>query len=880
MPQRRLQLQFRGFSGRPVASKHFMRFFMLSLALLLVGIFCLSSTTAKASAPPTRHGLTLQVKAGFDGHYRDRNWIPLFITVHNSGPDFSGTLSADSPESPTWRTTFSMIPISAYRATISVPHGEARQATIYLPVVTFFSVASVSVRLIDSQGNVLITQSAPLQALDSEDVFVGLLSHRLAGFDTLQTVPLPNQNGSMVIQSLDTQTMPDLAAVMNNFDMILLDTFTTSSLSSSQIHALQTWVNQGGTLVEVGGRSWQQTLGGLPADLVPVSVHGSALLPPGVHLLPTSGPTIGSVNGTSDTDDTLQSAVPVSVASLKAGAQLELSSNGIPLLASLQQGQGHVYYLAYDPSQEPLVDWPGARALWKGLVIRTRGDLLFSETFGVDQTVGAPYEVAKLQRVVLPDKPQFPWLLVIFFVVYLLVLGPLRWLTIRKMNLRAWNWRIILSIIALFSLINYGVAVYQQSISVRTNSFTLIELNNGGSFAHSTAYLDIYEPYVVDGGNVQIHVPDGTLTTPFAEPTIRPMGVVVTHQSDGTQVQVSGALSRHLDALQTEQDLPIQGKLVSHLALGQGMVSGTITNTTSLTLRDVYVLLSHTLVRVGDLMPGQTRQIKLAVPSQSPSGGLSLCDSITQQLGVQTSAALYRFFFLRGALSSSSSSPSSRAFSMPTNEQQRHTSLLAFMFAALHCNHSPLVATGSSATLMGWADQPQGVANDLRINSIHPAGQHETLLVSPLDISYAAGPQVLPPDMLPGSLVDVRAVSMRRVSQTSYALAKGQATFEYTLPASSHLHPQTLTLNQPADGFLPRTDDLTLPNTHVALYNWQTASWDIVHLTQSTSFTTQDVGAYLSADGRLLVQYVNQQNGLADMTFARPTLTITGNVGK
>jgi hypothetical protein len=90
--------------------------------------------------------------------------------------------------------------------------------------------------------------------------------------------------------------------------------------------------------------------------------------------------------------------------------------------------------------------------------------------------------------------------------------------------------------------------------------------------------------------------------------------------------------------------------------------------------------------------------------------------------------------------------------------------------------------------------------------------------------------------------------------------------------------PQTISLSQPVDNFLPFTDDLTLPHTHVELYNWQTGTWDIIPLTQVSSFTTTNVGAYLSADGSLLVQYVNQQHGLADITFARPLLTITGNV--
>jgi hypothetical protein len=59
-------------------------------------------------------------------------------------------------------------------------------------------------------------------------------------------------------------------------------------------------------------------------------------------------------------------------------------------------------------------------------------------------------------------------------------------------------------------------------------------------------------------------------------------------------------------------------------------------------------------------------------------------------------------------------------------------------------------------------------------------------------------------------------------------------------------------------------------------YNWQTNSWDIIRLTQSASDTTQNAKAYLSPDGRILVQYVNQASDFSDIAFTKPSLTVTG----
>jgi len=59
--------------------------------------------------------------------------------------------------------------------------------------------------------------------------------------------------------------------------------------------------------------------------------------------------------------------------------------------------------------------------------------------------------------------------------------------------------------------------------------------------------------------------------------------------------------------------------------------------------------------------------------------------------------------------------------------------------------------------------------------------------------------------------------------------------------------------------------------------NSKTNSWDIIHPTQSTPFTTQRAQVYLSPDGRILVQYVNQASDFSDRAFTMPALTLTGS---
>src|SRR5207244_10077035 len=223
--------------------------------------------SASSSSP------TLQVSAGFGTYFRVGGWVPLYITLHNNGPDFNGILTTSNPEGLVWQDTFSMVPSSIYQQPVTVPSGTQKQVTLYLPITAQSSTVSIIVQLLDSNGKVVQSQSVLLHQLFQANAFVGLLSDQMNGFDSLRNVVLPNSSDLVLVQYLNAQNMPSMEAVLANFNLIVLDTFHTSRLSHEQLRALYLWVQQGGSLIEVGGPHWQQTLSALPVNLVTASIH-------------------------------------------------------------------------------------------------------------------------------------------------------------------------------------------------------------------------------------------------------------------------------------------------------------------------------------------------------------------------------------------------------------------------------------------------------------------------------------------------------------------------------------------------------------------------------------------------------------------------------
>ena len=237
---------------------------LLLVALTLTLIFVTRSTSDQAS----HTAVTFQVHIGFDGRYKNGTWVPVYVALSNTGADFTGTLSITPP--PSLSTT--EWPSTLYQSSITLPMGAQKQVTLYIPLKANAPDASqmLNVQLLDTHGHLLLTHATFVSPLNPQDVFVGLLSDQPGNFSALANVELPDHTATLLTEPLNASTFPTQAASLNNFDMLMLDNFTSSTLNNDQLHALQAWIQQGGTLIEVGGPSWQRSLTSLPKTWYPL----------------------------------------------------------------------------------------------------------------------------------------------------------------------------------------------------------------------------------------------------------------------------------------------------------------------------------------------------------------------------------------------------------------------------------------------------------------------------------------------------------------------------------------------------------------------------------------------------------------------------------
>jgi hypothetical protein len=897
-------------AGTRLANARLLRLVIcLCTSLILLSFLFPAQASARTKNAPVVLP-TLQIAVGFEDDSRLNYWTPVQVTLSNEGSDFKGVLSVTTYAGISRPVVVGTILPWSYQASIALARGTQKQINLYVPFYESPAIPQgIIATLSGSNGKVISTQTAKPFTLVQGSLLIGILSDHTAessGFSSLSNVSLPDPARSIELASLNVSTMPDVAEVLDNFDVIVLDDFTTSSLNSAQLSALQTWINRGGVLIEVGGSDWNRTLGALPPQLLPVIMHGTGILPAGTHLLPTGSPTISEI-GQKTASDTLRQSISISTAALpgssdtrqEAFSNIEtvLGTETNPLIVQAHQGQGVICYLAFDLAVAPLANWPGTSALWKGLLLRTLGDQSLIPAVAPTYPNGPGQSILRggLFQILQPGTLFPVIILVILLLGYIIVIGPIRFFIVHNMSKGErhkrtdWNWRIILSSIVVFSLLTYGLAYIQTRPII--NSISIVQVNQGGDTAHVTNF---FSPFLPGEGNFQIHVPAKSLAQPITNALFQSDSrvpnveedVSITVGQNETNINLPNLGPWTLHNFVSEEDQKLQGRFLSHLALHNNILSGTVTNELGTDLKDVYILMNHSFVYIGNLPSGQTQQVNVSLHSSTLSASSTLADQIAKA----NHLPVPYFPFASGK--------------QPENDFQRHLAILSALsgegFTYPNCNgpcstygiagkhliftplfgqpklnsidgNDPLLVTGAPATLIGWAGQHVDTTNDVTVNGASPGGTHEDFVQVPLNVDLSSLSS-LPPGFINGQVINAQGNGVQTTSAGVYTINTGSITFEFTLPGADYLQVNNLTISEP---IVVQTAGNN--QAQARLYNWNTNSWDAITL-NNFSFTTTNIKAYTSSNGRVLFQVVNQNASQSALYFGKPSLSLNNAV--
>lgn len=737
-----------------------------TLLVLLAGVL---SPVGWSPVAAQSSGVTMSVTPLLGGHVKYGEWLPLRISLSNAGDDLEAEVRTEIAGT---------AGLAIYAVPVSLPAGARKEVILYVPPPSFAQ--EFETRLV-SGDQVLVSTRFSVITHPQNSYLIGLLTEDPQALQALNALVLRQRGFAQAFQ-LSLTDLPERVEALRSLDCLIVNDVDTTALKPAQVEALQIWITQGGRLVLGGGAGAARTLAGLPEALRPVELAAPTEL--------ATLPALADFTG-----EPVQVPGPF-VATLPTSLRGHalLRQDGQPLLVQEGQGTGWITYFALDPTTSPFDAWAGILLLWQNLL--EPGSALPSNT-PIDiprRSLEAEQMSYALQNLPSLAPPSVRWLAILLG-IYVLLVGPLNYLLLRRLRRLEWAWLTIPALTLVFSAGAFGAGYWLRGGDLIVHQISVIPLTETGTIYPVRTYVGLFSP---SRESYQVQVDGDPLISPMsvyapwmnAAPLNTGAGALNILQGDpalvrGLTVNQWAMQTFEAETLWSAGDQTVE----TNLYLEGDRLRGTLRNGLDHPLEGIVVLAGNRFVQLGELASGAERTV------DEPLVGSATGNSIPW--------ALFE-------LPSNMPAPSSNS-----DAERRRMLRQSILESYFHTNWGqPSVPEG--LLLLAWTDlRPL----DVQVAGLRAAPLQTTLIVKLLPLPVREGRAVLTPGIILGRMTGFQG-DAGDCGPGRFYVSRGSVTMEYTLPAQVRgLVPTGLTLlAAPMD-----TMNSTLPT--VQLYDWMARTW-------------------------------------------------------
>jgi hypothetical protein len=705
---------------------------VLAAGLVLGGLPAIQP--ARAVDPPR-----MDARALLGGHARLGTWMAIEVALENDGPPIVGELRLAGGAQ--GRTRFGI--------SVDLPTGSRKSYVLHVQPPSFGDRIEVALVV---NGNPLATRKIAFTLHDPTQLLVGIVADqpgRLVGEINLATT----QNAlPPATVTLTAEDLPERVEAWAALDRLIWQDVDAARLNPDQLTALRGWLAGGGRLVIVGGTAGPAALTGFPDAILPYR--------------PTA-----TIEAPASALSALLGSIPAAAGEVTAlagasGPGRALATSGDRVIAAeLGYGNGAVDLIGFDPTLPQIADSKAGEALWRGLVPPRGGG---GPVVGGDdsQLVNA---VATLPSLALPP---IGGLIVLLF-GYILLIGPVNYLVLRRLDRREWAWLTMPVLIVVFAFGSYGFGAALRGSEVLVNEVAIIRGAADTEEGLGTVYVGIFSP---NRATYQVRVPGGALlsasiTSEMGGGPDQGAGSLDLLQGDPSRIRDLAVGFGSLRTIRADAPATVP-RLSADLRLENGRLVGTIRNGSDRLLQRVAIVLGGSLAVVGDISPGAGAKVDLIVRGDN-TFGQSLSDRIIGPA-----------FFGDPSMSGSDGQTA----------VVRHAIIDQLTYDPNFGTTGQLPADGP--VLLGWAD---GDPLEIEIDGQQPRRTGQTLFYVPLRMAIH-GPTVFSSDLVRSTVVANDASFFNKnPSPFDLSFGQGSVTLSYRPVAfSGTLAPTKLVLSMNA----------------------------------------------------------------------------------
>lgn len=589
--------------------------------------------------PTWAQTLTVDVVPGFDGVCPSEGCYPVTVYIQGERANTPPAVAEVEVEATTWQDS------SRARKTVTLSSGVVSQSLSFL-LCSSQEPNEITARLIlrgrvlaaSKPASITAAQFFPLLVgLGSETSAVAHLPQRSLGVVSIEGrlvtaeqatsrykpppfsgyTPPGAENRRLFVGRVRTSLPPDSMLAYQGVAAVSLDDRAWDTLTERQQNALKGYVLSGGLLV-VHGVDLNRLKTLIPSGLLPVEPVGLTQVP-----APALIGWVPSLRGSSGMVDVVRSRV-------LGGAKVLLSHRDIPLVVTMPKGLGQVVFLAFDPTQPPLANGDAAHSLWKNL-LRLQIKRLVSPTTIFPDEQGTYWGVSSLSKAYFGEMIQamveavaanpvpLGWLAA-YLGVYALVLIPLNYLVLRKLDRLQWSWFTLPVLALLTSAAGYAIATQVQTRSHQLRWWTALYTSSGSPQAVVESDWVLYSAYS-QRYRLRARV-DGTIieNSSRALQAQHAMEIPQEEPADVRNVPIPlwSARSFHLSGI-----APLQGTVnVTAQIKGKTLLLN-VRNSTPYSLKNLRVVSPAGVIPIGGACPpGGQRNLSVAITGRANSPAL------------------------------------------------------------------------------------------------------------------------------------------------------------------------------------------------------------------------------------------------------------------
>lgn len=541
-------------------------------ALALIGLLvALPAVAPVVAADP----VTITARGLLGGRFTTGDWAAVAVSLANDGAPVIGTLSADSES-------------GEVRRTVELPAGSRKEVVLYVRPAAF--TRELPIQFTSDAGTV--TAVAELAGLDRGGTTIALVGDGAASLRT--QIADRDQGATLAPFDVPATDFPERPEPLRGLSVIVWAGDSTA-LTEGQRQTLERWVAGGGQLIVVGGPDWQARAAAF-TPLLPVTNLEAV---DDVSVAP-----LAALGGELPEGVT---ALTVATGEIATGARSLVAlgaTDDRPLIAMAPRGAGRVVWIAADLAAPAFSAWDEGGAIWSRLL---GNDAALQFIGGRNQDEEAAAMTQALTNLPALEVPPAELLLVLI-VGYILLIGPVSYVLLRRVDRRELAWVTAPLLVVLFSACSYGIGTSLKGTQLIVNQISVIRSVAGGTAANVTTWAGIFSParatydLSVAGDALLAGVSTGGTGT-----TALP-----TEQGDPAHLRGLAVNVFGLRAIRADTLVPREPGLSVNWRLDGRRIVGSVTNLGADRVTDVAVLTMSSGKLVGDLDPGETRDFEMA----------------------------------------------------------------------------------------------------------------------------------------------------------------------------------------------------------------------------------------------------------------------------